>query len=48
MENDCAILGEEDHYLTVQLTVDIDKRIMNRPFYWQYVEATNSEPNPLK
>ncbi|MGR6906847.1 YqhG family protein [Lysinibacillus sp. BSL11] len=48
MENDCAILGEENHYLTVQLTIDIDKRIMNRPFYWQYVEATNSEPNPAQ
>lgn len=48
MENDCEILGEENHYLTVQLTIDIDKRIMNRPFYWQYVEATNSEPNPAQ
>ncbi|KOP71442.1 hypothetical protein AMS59_18665 [Lysinibacillus sp. FJAT-14745] len=48
IENDCRILGEDHHYLTVQLTVDIDKRIMNRPFYWQYVEATNSEANPAQ
>ncbi|MFJ6210389.1 YqhG family protein [Lysinibacillus sp. NPDC092081] len=48
IENDCGILGEDHHYLTVQLTVDIDKRIMNRPFYWQYVEATNSEANPAQ
>jgi len=27
-ENDCPILGEDHHYLTVQLTVDIDKRII--------------------
>ncbi len=47
-ETDCPILGEDHHYLTVQLTVDIDKRIMNRPFYWQYVEATNSEANPAQ
>ncbi|MEB2302100.1 YqhG family protein [Lysinibacillus xylanilyticus] len=47
-ENDCRIVGEDQHYLTVQLTVDIDKRIMNRPFYWQYVEATNSEANPAQ
>ncbi|KOS61326.1 YqhG family protein [Lysinibacillus agricola] len=47
-ENDCCILGEDHHYLTVQLTVDIDKKIMNRPFYWQYVEATNGEPNPAQ
>ncbi|MFE3576117.1 YqhG family protein [Lysinibacillus sp. NPDC059133] len=48
IENDCRIVGEDQHYLTVQLTVDIDKRIMNRPFYWQYVEATNSEANPAQ
>ena len=47
-ENDCHILVEDPHYLTVQLTADIDKRIMNRPFYWQYVEATNSEGNPAQ
>ncbi|MEQ6357207.1 YqhG family protein [Lysinibacillus sp. M3] len=47
-ENDCPILREDQHYLTVQLTVDIDKRIMNRPFYWQYVEATNTEANPAQ
>ena len=47
-ENDCCILGESDHYMTVQLTIDMDKRIMNRPFYWQYVEATDGEPNPAQ
>ncbi|MFY0519984.1 YqhG family protein [Lysinibacillus sp. UGB7] len=48
MENDCNILGGDDDYLTVQLTIDMDKRIMNRPFYWQYLEATNGEPNPAQ
>ena len=47
-ENDCYILGESAHYMTVQLTIDMDKRIMNRPFYWQYVEATDGEPNPAQ
>ena len=47
-ENNCFILGENDHYITVQLTIDMDKRIMNRPFYWQYVEATNGEPSPAQ
>lgn len=42
------MVGDGDHYLTVQLTIAIDKRIMNRPFYWQYVEATNGEPNPAQ
>ncbi|KOS66386.1 hypothetical protein AEA09_16685 [Lysinibacillus contaminans] len=47
-ENDCCILGDDEHYITVQLTIDMDKRIMNRPFYWQYVEATNGEPSPAQ
>ena len=47
-ENNCSILGKNDHYITVQLTIDMDKRIMNRPFYWQYVEATNGEPSPAQ
>ena len=47
-ETDCAILHENDHYLTVQLTIEMDKRIMNRPFYWSYVESTGGEPNPAQ
>lgn len=44
----CEITEEAPDYLTVQLTADIDKRIMNRPFYWQFVESTKAEPKPLK
>lgn len=47
-ETNCDILLDEEHYLTVQLTIDIDKKIMNRPFYWKYIESTNSEPNPAR
>ncbi|MFS0576775.1 YqhG family protein [Sporosarcina sp. 179-K 3D1 HS] len=47
-ENKCPILQESDHYLCVQLTVEMDKRIMNRPFYWSYVESTGSEPRPAQ
>lgn len=47
-ENNCPILGGNEHCITVQLTIDMDKRIMNRPFYWQYVEATNGEPCPAQ
>lgn len=47
-ETNCEILEDEGHILTVQLTNDIDKKIMNRPFYWKYIEHTNSEPNPAK
>ncbi|MEO4052015.1 YqhG family protein [Solibacillus sp. CAU 1738] len=48
IENHCEVVHDSDDALTVQLTIDIDKRIMNRPYYWQYVEATNSEPNPAQ
>lgn len=47
-ETNCQIVEDEGHQLTVQLTIDMDKKIMSRPFYWQYIEATNSEPNPAQ
>lgn len=47
-ESDCRILNNHDHYINVQLTIDMDKKIMNRPFYWQYVESINEEPNPAQ
>ena len=47
-ETNCPILTEHPHYMTVQLTIDIDKKIMNRPFYWQYVESFGAEPAPAQ
>ena len=47
-ENNCAIVRGNDHYLTVQLTIDMDKKIMNRPFYWKYLENTDGVPNPAQ
>lgn len=47
-ENNCAIINGNDHYMTVQLTIDMDKKIMNRPFYWKYLENTDGVPNPAK
>lgn len=47
-ENNCTVLDESSDHLTVQLTIDMDKRIMNRPFYWSYVESGGVEPNPAK
>lgn len=45
-ENNCQFVNDTDHYLTVQLTIDMDKRIMNRPYYWQYVESVGGVPSP--
>lgn len=47
-ESDCLILNEHDHYLIVQLTIEMDKKIMNRPFYWRYLESIGDEPNPAQ
>lgn len=46
--NDCDILDNQHGYLTVQLTIDLDKTLMNRPFYWHYLEKTGGQPNPMK
>src|SRR6185437_9529981 len=47
-ENNCRILNDHPHYIDVQLTIEMDKKIMNRPFYWAYLESTNEEPNPAQ
>lgn len=47
-ETNCEIESDEGHIMTVQLTIDIDKKIMNRPFYWQYVETTGMPSNPAR
>ncbi|MFX3673442.1 MAG: YqhG family protein [Paenisporosarcina sp.] len=47
-ENKCLILSNNAHYMTVQLTIDMDKKIMNRPFYWKYLENTDGVPSPAQ
>ncbi len=46
--NHCEIVENQHGYMTVQLTVELDKQLMNRPFYWIYLEKTGGEPNPMK
>lgn len=46
--NECEILENAAGYLSIQLTVDLDKELMNRPFYWHYLEKTGGTPNPAK
>ncbi|HET7628475.1 MAG TPA: YqhG family protein [Bacillales bacterium] len=43
----CELLENDGKSLNVQLTVDMDKRLMNRPFYWKYVENTGMDGEPL-
>jgi hypothetical protein len=46
--NECAILEANDEYMTVQLTIEMDKELMNRPFYWHYIERTGGTPQPMQ
>ncbi|MCM3353770.1 MULTISPECIES: YqhG family protein [Bacillus] len=46
--NSCPIIDQGPGYMTVQLTVEMDKQIMNRPFYWHWREKTGGDPNPMK
>ncbi|UTR14461.1 YqhG family protein [Salipaludibacillus sp. LMS25] len=45
-ENHCDIHLLSSHTFQVQLTKEMDKALMNRPFYWHYVEKTGAEPQP--
>jgi hypothetical protein len=46
--NECEILENAVGYMNVQLTIELDKQLMNRPFYWHYLEKTGGTPNPMK
>jgi hypothetical protein len=45
--NQCEIVESSNGYLTAQLTIDMDKELMNRPFYWHYIEKTGGTPAPM-
>jgi hypothetical protein len=34
-------------YFTVELPIEVDKDLGNRPFYWTYVERLNLDPQPM-
>jgi len=40
----CQILECRPGFLKVKLTVALDKLLMNRPFYWHYIEKIGREP----
>ncbi|MFY0543294.1 YqhG family protein [Brevibacillus sp. H7] len=41
------VMESHPDYLTVKLSVEVDKDIGNRPFYWSWVEKMNLPPKPL-
>ncbi|WP_100373459.1 YqhG family protein [Bacillus sp. FJAT-45037] len=46
--NDSPIIENTATHLTVQLSVELDKLLMNRPFYWHYLEKTGGTPQPMQ
>jgi len=44
--NGAEIIYNHPAYIKVQLTIELDKQLMNRPFYWHYLEKTGGIPNP--
>src|SRR5690554_1299413 len=48
VENDSTIMEESEGHLHIQLSIDMDKALMNRPFYWHYIEKINGVPNPME
>lgn len=46
--NGCEIVENKQGFMEVQLTIELDKELMNRPFYWHYLEKTGGIPNPMK
>ncbi len=48
LANDSPILENSNGFLHVQLSIALDKLLMNRPFYWHYLEKTGGIPNPMQ
>lgn len=46
--HNCEILSNEEGVLAVQLTEDMDKTLMNRPFYWHYIKSIGQAGEPMK
>lgn len=48
VHNESTILDESKGHLHIQLSIEMDKALMNRPFYWHYTEKIGGLPNPMK
>ncbi|TCW41155.1 uncharacterized protein YqhG [Laceyella sacchari] len=43
----CHIIESGPAHITTRLSIQADKDLLNRPFYWMYVEKMNIEPQPV-
>lgn len=46
--NQCEVVAEKAGVLNVKLTKKLDMALMNRPFYWQYMESIRQSGEPLQ
>lgn len=46
--NQCDIIQNNKGVLQVQLTEEMDKTLMNRPFYWHYVKNIGMKGEPMQ
>ncbi|GGB29469.1 hypothetical protein GCM10011409_03560 [Lentibacillus populi] len=46
--HDCSLIQNEDGILTVQLTEEMDRALMNRPFYWHYIKKMGNKGDPMQ
>ncbi|OEF99612.1 hypothetical protein BHF71_08290 [Vulcanibacillus modesticaldus] len=47
MIHQCHFIEEGPGHLEVKLSVEVDKDLTNRPYYWTFVERTGAEPETL-
>ncbi|MGY4690266.1 YqhG family protein [Salibacterium sp. K-3] len=45
--NNASILHRSEKKIQVKLTEALDKELMNRPFYWQYVKSSGNIGEPM-
>jgi len=43
----CEILEKSPAHMTVKLSVEVDKDLTNRPYYWTFVERTGTPPETM-
>ncbi|GFZ77620.1 hypothetical protein GCM10010978_18930 [Compostibacillus humi] len=46
--HNCPIVRDESGLLSIQLTEEMDKALMNRPFYWHYMEKIGQTGTPMQ
>jgi hypothetical protein len=47
-EQECHVDGSVPGTLQIDLTTEMDKVLMNRPFYWRYMESTGQIGQPMQ